>query len=153
MLRICEETGWTGFAIPELRKRYHIFATGLIVGILWGAWHFLSNLWGVGTSNGTVPLTLYMPILLFSFLPPFRVLMVWVYDHTKSLFLAYLMHASLDFFWLISTPTGIAGVNLATWYIVWAAVLWIVVGAVAVINVGHLSRSENTSAASLRVRN
>jgi membrane protease YdiL (CAAX protease family) len=126
----CEEMGWTGFAIPQMAKRYSVLVTGLVVGLLWGAWHFLSNLWGVGLSSGPVPPTLYMAALLFSFLPPFRVLMVWVYDHTTSLFIAYIMHFSLDFFWLISTPTGIAGVNLVTWYIAWAAVLWVISGIV-----------------------
>ena len=111
-----------------MSKHYGILATGLVVGILWGAWHFLSNLWGVGLSSGPVPLALYMAALLFSFLPPFRLLMVWVYGHTKSLFAAYVMHFSLVFFWLISTPLGIAGVNLVTWYIAWAVVLWIVAG-------------------------
>jgi membrane protease YdiL (CAAX protease family) len=32
-----EELGWTGFAMPELRKRYGILTTGLIMGLLWGA--------------------------------------------------------------------------------------------------------------------
>lgn len=40
---VLEETGWTGFAIPRLRLRYSILATGLIVGFLWGAWHLLIN--------------------------------------------------------------------------------------------------------------
>jgi membrane protease YdiL (CAAX protease family) len=41
-----EELGWTGFAIPELRRRYGVFTTGLVVGVLWGAWHLLTNdLW------------------------------------------------------------------------------------------------------------
>ena len=31
-----EELGWTGFAIPQLRQRHSIVATGLIVGLLWG---------------------------------------------------------------------------------------------------------------------
>ena len=39
----CEELGWTGFAVPRLRLRYGVFATGLIVGVLWGAWHYLGN--------------------------------------------------------------------------------------------------------------
>jgi uncharacterized protein len=124
----CEELGWTGFAIPQLSKRYSILATGLMVGISWGAWHFLSNLWGVGPASGTVPVTLYMLVLLFSFLPPFRFLMVWVYDNTKSLFVAIVMHASLVFFWLIATPTGIAGANLVIWYVAWAVALWVLAG-------------------------
>ena len=35
-----EEIGWTGFAIPELRKRFGVLATGLLMGVLWGVWHF-----------------------------------------------------------------------------------------------------------------
>ncbi|MGD0178058.1 MAG: type II CAAX endopeptidase family protein [Candidatus Bathyarchaeia archaeon] len=134
-----EELGWTGFAVPQLSKRYGVLTTGLIVGFLWGAWHFLSNLYGVGISSGTLPLTLFMPAILFSFLPPYRVLMVWVYDRTKSLFVAMIMHGSLDTFWLIATPMAIAGVNLVTWYIAWAVVLWVLVAAVFVTKEGHLS--------------
>jgi membrane protease YdiL (CAAX protease family) len=126
----CEEIGWTGFAIPRMRKRHSLIATGITVGILWGAWHGLGNLFGAATSAGTFPLLLFMPIILFSFLPPFRVLMVWVYDHTESLFMAYVMHSSLDFFWLISTPTGIAGADLVTWYIAWALILWVIAAGV-----------------------
>ncbi|OGD54189.1 hypothetical protein A3K80_07585 [Candidatus Bathyarchaeota archaeon RBG_13_38_9] len=131
---ICEELGWTGFAIPHLRKRYSIFATGLIVGVLWGFWHFISNLYGVRTSSGNVPLTLFMSVILFSFLPPYRVLMTWVYDHTKSLFMAIIMHSSLLIFWLIATPTGITGANQVTWYIVWAVVLWVIAGIIYLKN-------------------
>src|SRR5215217_2814830 len=48
-----EELGWTGFAVPTLlRLRYGVLATGLFVGLLWGAWHFLSNVWASGTSSG-----------------------------------------------------------------------------------------------------
>ena len=78
-----------------------------------------------------------MPAILFSFLPPYRVLMVWVYERTNgSLLVAMLMHASLVAFWIISTPVGIAGMPLVTWYLVWAAVLWVVVGAVSLAQGG-----------------
>ena len=40
-----EELGWTGFAVPRLRRRYGVLTTGLIVGVLWGAWHFLVVVW------------------------------------------------------------------------------------------------------------
>jgi len=125
-----EELGWTGFAVPWLRLRYGLFTTGLFVGLVWGAWHFLVNLWGSDTASGALSLALFLPVVLFSFLPPYRVLMVWVYDRTGSLLVAMLMHASLVAFWLISTPLAIAGVSLVTWYLVWAAVLWVAVAAV-----------------------
>jgi membrane protease YdiL (CAAX protease family) len=135
-----EELGWTGFAIPRMYRRYGVFATGLSVGLLWGAWHFMSNLWLTGSSPVEVPLVLFMPVLLFSFLPPYRVLMTWVYDRTDSLLVAMLMHASLDAFWLSSTPPGITTMSLMTWYMVWSVVLWGVVAAVVLANHGHLSR-------------
>jgi membrane protease YdiL (CAAX protease family) len=128
-----EETGWTGFAIPLIKKRYGIFATGLVVGIIWGGWHFLSNLYGASISAGALPLALFFPVILFSFLPPFRVMMVWVYDRTNSLSVIMLMHGSLDFFWLIATPTGITVTNLVIWYIAWAVVLWVIAGIIVLI--------------------
>jgi membrane protease YdiL (CAAX protease family) len=135
-----EELGWTGFAIPRMHVRYGVFATGLSVGLLWGAWHFASNLWGSGGDASPLPLGLFMAVLLFSFLPPFRVLMVWLYDRTESLLLAMLMHASLNFFWLASAPPGLTAVPLVTWYVTWAAMLWGLVAAVAVVNGGKLAR-------------
>lgn len=127
-----EELGWTGFAVPRMRLRYGVFTTGLIVGLLWGAWHFLVNLWGSASSSGGLSLALFLPAVLFSFVPAYRVLMVWVYDRTGSLLGAMLMHASMLAFWLIFMPVSITGVPLVTWYLVWAAVLWVVVVAVAV---------------------
>lgn len=82
-----EEMGWTGFAIPQLRERYGIATTGLIVGLLWGSWHFPLFLGSANSSEAIAP-ALCLAVLLFSWLPPYRVLMAWVYDHTKSLLMA-----------------------------------------------------------------
>lgn len=127
-----EELGWTGFAIPKLTPRYGVLTTGLSVGFLWGTWHFLSNYLGSAVAAGELPLFLYMSAMLFSFLPPYRVLMVWIYERTGSLLLAMLMHAGLNIFWLLSMPVVITGVQQVIWYFAWAAVLWIVVAVVAV---------------------
>jgi uncharacterized protein len=136
---VVEELGWTGFAIPRMYRQYGVLATGLSVGLLWGAWHFASNLWFT-ESSAPLPLALFITVLLFSFLPPFRVLMVWVYDRTESLLLAMLMHASLNVFWLASTPPGITVVPLVTWYVAWAALLWAFVAAVILANRAQLAR-------------
>ena len=140
-----EALGWTGFAIPRMRLRHGVFATGLAVGLLWGAWHFVSNLSLSGGTAGPLPLVVFMPALLFSFLPPFRVLMVWVYDQTDSLLIAILMHASLDIFWLLSTPPGLGAVALVTWYLAWAAVLWAVVAAIALASRRQFLRHSTTA--------
>jgi hypothetical protein len=64
---------------------------------------------------------------------------VWVYDRPESLLVAMLMHVSLVASNVILVPLA-TGVALVTYDLVWAAVLWVVVGAVAVANGGHLSR-------------
>jgi uncharacterized protein len=137
-----EEPGWTGFAVPELRRRYSILTTALIVGFLWGAWHFLLTVWASGDSSGVLSLSRLAPALLFyvAVLPTFRVLMVWVYDRMESLLVAILMHASLTgstTFILMPVATGAA---LSTYYLVLTALLWVVVAVVALSNRGQLAR-------------
>jgi uncharacterized protein len=139
-----EELGWTGFAIPTLmRLRYGVLSTGLIVGVLWGAWHLLVGFWSSGSASGEPALVSFL-LDAFLFLVAFRVLMVWVYERTNgSLLLAMLMHASLVFTVNVINPFGplkMAGVPLLTFDLIWAAVLCVVIGAVAVANGGHLSR-------------
>jgi uncharacterized protein len=116
-----EEIGWTGFAIPQLRKKYGVLAVGLIVGLLWALWHTLPGVW-IGYGSGTVT---SLPLLMsyfadsFLFLVIYRVLMVWVYDKTKSLFVAMIMHGSLTATARIITPIGIVGIHLLVFDLLW----------------------------------
>jgi uncharacterized protein len=146
---IFEELGWTGFVIPRLRLRFSVLATGLIVGALWGAWHLLVNLWSSGTSTGAFSLALLLHTILFSvaILPAFRVLMVWVYDGSGSLFVAMLMHASLIASNVLLVPALDTGMPLAAWSLLVAVAAWIAVAAVAVASGGQLSRPEKTISA------
>ncbi len=127
-----EELGWTGFAIPRMKQRHGILTTGIIVGLLWGAWHF-PPFWEGDSFSGVLPLALLLA-RLFSWLPPYRVLMVWVYDRTESLLIVMLMHAGLVFTTLTLPSMELSGMLLLTWLLVWAAILWIVVAAVVVPN-------------------
>ncbi len=133
---IFEEAGWTGFATPRLRRRYGILAAGLLLGFLWGAWHYITALWGSGTASGSMSVPLFSAMMLFyvAVLPPYRVLMTWVYDRTRSLPVAIVMHASLTGNVLYTLmPPDIGNWPLFAWYAGMAAVLWtiIVVSAVA----------------------
>lgn len=138
MTGLCEELGWTGFVIPRLRLRYGILTTGLIVGLLWGAWHF--PLFSGGDLSGALPLALFLPMQLFTFLPAYRVLMVWVYDRTGSLLVAMLMHVSLTASTLILQPLDVAGMRALTYDLVLAAALWLLIAALAMANGRQLSR-------------
>ena len=122
-----EELGWTGFATPMLKLNQNLIEAGIALGTMWGLWHLLANYLGSDTGAGGVSLLFYLPVMLFSFLPPFRILMIWVYRHTGSILIAVLMHASLDLFWMLSMPLSITGKERMVWYLVWAAVLWSIV--------------------------
>jgi membrane protease YdiL (CAAX protease family) len=134
-----EELGWTGFAIPALRQHHGVLSTGLIAGVLWGAWHLLVYFWTSGTVIGALALAGYL-LDAFLFLTLFRVLMVWVYDRTESLLVAMLMHASLTASARILMPPATAGMRLLMFDLVWVAALCVVIAAVAWANTGQLSR-------------
>ena len=124
-----EELGWTGFALPRLRLRYGLLmAGGVIVGLLWGAWHFIV-FWERDSLSGALPLALLLA-RLFSWLPAYRVLMVWVHDRTESLLVTMLMHVSLVASLVIVEPP-LSGENLLT-YILARAAVWNVAAAVAI---------------------
>ncbi|MCB9423413.1 MAG: CPBP family intramembrane metalloprotease [Ardenticatenaceae bacterium] len=135
---IFEELGWTGFAVPELKRRYGIFRTGLLVGILWGAWHY-PLFSGSGRFSGTVPPFLYIFVLLFTFLPAYRVLMVWVYDRTGSLTVAILMHMSLTASTLIFQPQA-NGALAMIYNLSLMIVLWSVVAIISLVNGRQLAQ-------------
>jgi uncharacterized protein len=132
---ILEEIGWTGFAVPRLRRCHSVPMTGLIVGMLWGLWHFLQQIFVSGTYAGGIPLVVFLMLSVFAAvasLTAYRVLMVWLYDRTDSLLVTTLMHGMLTastIFWF--TPIATGGAFLADVWLV-AAVMWLVVGAIAV---------------------
>ena len=148
---IFEEIGWTGFAVPTLLKlRYGVLSTGLIVGVLWGAWHLLFNdIWAsVATSGGLSPALFAVGVglvLLVGQLPAYRVLMVWVYERSGgSLLLAILMHASYSASTFIlgpvAGPGAMSGASLLAAVLASAAATWVIVAVLAVATHGHLSR-------------
>jgi uncharacterized protein len=148
---IFEELGWTGFAVPTLLKlRYGVLSTGLIVGVLWGAWHLLGNdIWASVATSGGLPPALFAVgvglVLLVGQLPAYRVLMVWVYERSGgSLLLAILMHASYSASTFIlgpvAGPGAMSGASLLAAVLASAAATWVVVGVLAVATHGHLSR-------------
>jgi membrane protease YdiL (CAAX protease family) len=127
-----EELGWTGFAVPRLRRRFGILTTGLIVGVLWGVWHFLVTYWASGDVAGRLSLPDLIPPIVFyvAVLPVYRVLMVWVYDCSGSILIAMLMHASLTASTLFILQPAATGMALTIYYLVLAGFLWIVAVAV-----------------------
>ncbi|WP_074407615.1 MULTISPECIES: CPBP family intramembrane glutamic endopeptidase [Aquimarina] len=124
---ILEELGWSGFATPKLREHYGVLKTGLIIGVFWGAWHFLPVIWGSGDSSGNLVLSKFLPGLFFHYagLIPIRILIVWLYDKSNSLISPLIMHAtgtaSTFFIFNISE----IGIPLFIYYFLLATLLWL----------------------------
>jgi uncharacterized protein len=153
MVGICEEIGWFGFAIPKLRIRYGILTTGLLVGVIWGAWHIMANdIWAIKTYAGGLNPKVYAVLAAISFLigqlPPFRILMVWVYERTGSLLVMIVMHFSLTACSIAFSPQLMSGFQVFFYSLSVAAVFWLVAGSVvwadrrAIFRLNLLSRSQ-----------
>lgn len=140
---VFEEIGWTGFAVPKLRKRYSILKTGVIVGVLWGLWHVLQQLYISGTYAGGIPFAIYVSISLFNTitgLTAYRILLVWINDRTGSLLLTTLMHASLTASNIFIFRPETTGIPFLAFGFAFAAMQWVFVALVAIINQGQILR-------------
>lgn len=139
-----EELGWTGFAIPKLRLKHNILSTGLIVGVVWGIWHF--PLFMDKDISGTIPLLVLLMVKLFTHLPAFRILMTWVYDCTQSLFVVILMHMSLTASALILQSSITSGIDVIISNLVLAFLLYMIVVIINLLTKGQIITKKRTTA-------
>jgi uncharacterized protein len=142
----CEELGWTGFVVPLFRLRYGIFATGLIMGAIWGLWHVLANdIWALRTYGGNLSPALTATLIgisfLFGQLPAFRVLLVWIYDRTGSLPVVMLTHAGLSAASIIIGSLALPGILAFVCGLLMPPIaIWIIIAGVTSANGGKLPR-------------
>jgi len=92
-----EEFGWRGFALPYLQKRLNPFISSLLLGIIWGMWHFPLFLQS-GTLHAQIGIGL-LPIYILGEIG-LSILITWVYNKTNSSLLvgAIILH-NADNFW------------------------------------------------------
>lgn len=119
-----EEIGWTGYATPVLKSKYGVLTTGIIIGLVWGVWHFIL-FWEAGSFTNTMAFLLLLARLL-AWLPAYRILMVWLYSKTDSLFLNIVMHMFLVASLVIIDPV-LHNSELLVYIIIRSIVLWIIV--------------------------
>ena len=84
---VCEQLGWTAYALPLLRQKMNAFAASLVLGAVWAAWHIIPYMQGQHTAEWILGQLGYTVAL--------RVLLTWVYEGgNKNLWLAVLLQAS-----------------------------------------------------------
>jgi uncharacterized protein len=88
---IGEETGWTGFALPRLQKRFKPWLAAVILGMIWAVWH--SPAFFVPSEMGAFnPVNFVFFILSSIFI---RIVWSWITNHAQgSGIIGILLHAS-----------------------------------------------------------
>ncbi|MPQ99365.1 CPBP family intramembrane metalloprotease [Modestobacter sp. I12A-02628] len=91
---LAEEPGWRDFALPRLQARLGPVTGTVVLGLLWGAWHwplFLTE-WG-----GHPDVTWVQPVLFTASCVPLSLVMTWVFNRTgQSVPLVMLLHAGIN---------------------------------------------------------
>ncbi len=120
-----EETGWRGFALPHLQRRFSACTATLILGLLWAAWHAPTFFYNYELSPLSV-LAFTVSILSGA------LLLTWLYNSTGGSVLATLV-------WHGTFNAATAGAEGAVAAIVTAAVI------LAVILIGRRYGAESLS--------
>jgi membrane protease YdiL (CAAX protease family) len=83
-----EEFGWRGLALPLLQRKMAPFWAGLIVGIIWAAWHIPAFLLGGGLQYGS-----WSAVPFFGGVIVLSVILTPLFNSAGgSLLIAYLYH-------------------------------------------------------------
>jgi membrane protease YdiL (CAAX protease family) len=90
LIALGEEYGWRGFLLPRLMNQFSLFYSSIILGLIWGAWHFPAYLIGTG-----VPMQMnFMVFLLWVVLATFYI--SWIYFYSKSVLTSILAHVGAN---------------------------------------------------------
>lgn len=99
---IGEETGWRGFALPLLQKRFSALAATLVLALLWACWH--------------IPAFIYRPLYsqmdvagiagFFISMLMGAIVLTWLYNSTKgSLLIVAIFHAMVELMFISANIT------------------------------------------------
>jgi membrane protease YdiL (CAAX protease family) len=127
---LLEEIGWMGYVFPKMLKRQSPLTAALLLGVLWGLWHApVVDYLGAAAPHGVY----WMPFFLsfVAIVAAIRVLIVWIYTHTGSLLLAWFMHLSMTASLVVLDPVRVSPAQETLWYWLYAAVLWMAAGGIA----------------------
>lgn len=91
LISIGEEFGWRAFALPRLQTKFSALTASLILGIIWGAWHFPpAYLLNTAAPSG-MPFGVFMIWVVTA-----TILITWVYNNSKSVLMAIVMHSTAN---------------------------------------------------------
>jgi CAAX protease family protein len=94
-----EELGWSGYVIDPMQDRWGALHAGILLGLVWAAWHIVPLL---QAQRSPVWIAWWCLSTVAS-----RVLIVWLYNNTgKSVFATILFHDMSNVSWLLFPNYG-----------------------------------------------
>jgi uncharacterized protein len=115
-----EETGWRGFAVPQLLKNRSLLTTALIIGILWACWHVpsmfvIENYRALGTD--------FLPGFFIGIIAG-SIFLAWLYQASGgSIFIVSLWHATFNLFSGTAAAHGLVAAIVSTGVVACAALI------------------------------
>ncbi len=130
-----EEFGWRGFALPRLLKKYSALTSSLILGLIWGGWHYAGHLVGAGVEGIAF-------FYLFVWILGATILFTWIFNHTRNIWTMILLHsvANATFNLMPITPVNSGGT--ATFY-TFIGLVWLL-ALIVILRVGPQTLSKGS---------
>jgi membrane protease YdiL (CAAX protease family) len=115
-----EETGWRGYALPQLQRRFSPLTSSLILAVLWFGWH-LPQFFVIATYRNSSPVQY---VGFFLGLTCGAVILTWLYNRSGgSILLVALWHGLYNLVSGTQAATGMLAAVVTTLVMIQAVVL------------------------------
>lgn len=115
-----EETGWRGYALPQLQRRLSPLASTAILAVLWFGWH-IPQFWVIATYREFAPVQY---VGMFLGLACGAVVLTWLYNRSGgSILLVAVWHALYNLVGATQAATGLLAAVVSTLIMIQGVVL------------------------------
>lgn len=118
-----EETGWRGFAVPEMMKKRSLLTTAIVIGLLWFLWHVpsmfvIENYRQMGVA--------ILPTFMLGIVAG-AIFLAWLYRASgDSVFIVAVWHATYNLVSGTAAAHGLVAAVVSTAVMMWAVLIVIV---------------------------
>jgi membrane protease YdiL (CAAX protease family) len=123
LIALGEEYGWRGFLLPKLMNKFNLLYSSIILGLIWGFWHFPAYLIGTGVPEEMNFIVFLLWVILAT------LFISWIYYYTRSVLTSILVHISANaaFNYLLITPRAAGSMNTFWIFLLYLSIVMMIV--------------------------